>query len=230
MLHIPNSPYFGLYNPPFRFMILSLTSYINTFSIFYSRELYYQVKNFVRCPIQVNSAVNFISCIIEEPPWDFGIHATQKGLVYGDLTITLSGNEIINCNTFRGTLIPHNLNKITKLESNASFILIVEKDSIFQKLLDEGLPNRLPRTFILITGKGSSDVCTRLFIKKLWQILYIPVFALVDADPYGIEIMLTYRFGSVALAHLSDYLALPSLRWIGIHPKEIISLNITKQA
>ncbi|GJQ85645.1 Spo11 [Trypoxylus dichotomus] len=194
------------------------------------RELYYQMKNFVKHQIQINAVVDLISSVIEEPPWEFGVLATQKGLVYGDLTITLSESEVINCNTPGGTLVPQNLNRITKLESNASFILIVEKDSIFQKLLDEDLPNQLPRSFIMITGKGFSDVSTRLFVKKLWQILYIPVFALVDADPSGIEIMLTYRFGSLALAHLSDQLALPSLRWIGIHPKEIISLNITRQS
>lgn len=50
-----------------------------------------------------------------------------------------------------GSLIPQDQRNITKLESEASFILIVEKDSVFQKLLDEDLPNRLPRTFIMTT-------------------------------------------------------------------------------
>ncbi|KAI4464710.1 meiotic recombination protein spo11 [Holotrichia oblita] len=196
------------------------------------RELYYQIKlkNFVKFQNEINKAIDLISCIIDEPPWDFGILAMQKGLVYGDLKITLSENEIINCNIPGGSLVPQDQRNITKLESDASFILIVEKDSVFQKLLDEDLPNRTAtKTLYIFKAKGYLDISTRLFVKKLWQILKIPVFALVDADPCGIEIMLTYRFGSLALCHLSRYLALPSLRWIGIHPSEIISLNITRE-
>lgn len=43
------------------------------------------------------------------------------------------------------------MSKIAKVVSKAYFILVVEKDSIFQKLLDEDLPNRLTRPFIMIT-------------------------------------------------------------------------------
>lgn len=43
------------------------------------------------------------------------------------------------------------MDDITKIETNAYFILVVEKDSIFQKLLDEDTPNRLTRPFLMIT-------------------------------------------------------------------------------
>lgn len=52
---------------------------------------------------------------------------------------------------FLGTLIPQVISKITKIVTNARFILIVEKDSVFQKLLDDDVPNKLPRSFIMIT-------------------------------------------------------------------------------
>lgn len=34
-------------------------------------------------------------------------------------------------------------------------------------------------------GKGVPDVNSRLMVRKLWDTLHIPIFALVDADPYG---------------------------------------------
>lgn len=35
-------------------------------------------------------------------------------------------------------------------------------------------------------GKGVPDVNSRLMVKRLWDELHIPIFALVDADPHGI--------------------------------------------
>lgn len=34
-------------------------------------------------------------------------------------------------------------------------------------------------------GKGVPDVNSRLMVRKLWDTLHIPIFALVDADPHG---------------------------------------------
>jgi DNA topoisomerase VI subunit A len=34
----------------------------------------------------------------------------------------------------------------------------------------------------------------------------VPVWGISDADPYGLEIMATYKFGSQAFLHMSDQL------------------------
>lgn len=38
---------------------------------------------------------------------------------------------------------------------------------------------------VCFQGKGIPDLNTRLLVKKLWDTFHIPVFTLVDADPYG---------------------------------------------
>lgn len=86
-------------------------------------------------------------------------------------------------------------------------------------------------------------------MKKIWDDCKCPIYVLVDADPYGIEIMLTYRHGSKVnffflhycfgtakklnsffhlqnLSFLSDDLAIPSIQWIGVYPSEIKNLNL----
>lgn len=45
-------------------------------------------------------------------------------------------------------------------------------------------------------GKGYPDINTRLFVKQLSCKLKIQILALVDANPFGIEIMCVYRYGS----------------------------------
>lgn len=63
-------------------------------------------------------------------------------------------------------------------------------------------------------------------IQKILVECKIPAFILVDADPHGIEIMLTYRFGSCALAHTADQLASPDIVWLGVRPSDALLFNL----
>jgi len=60
--------------------------------------------------------------------------------------------------------------------------------------------------FIHFQGKGFPDINTRLFVKKLSCTLNIPILALVDANPFGIEIMCVYRFGSNVISFIHKYM------------------------
>ena len=79
------------------------------------------------------------------------------------------------------------------------------------------------------SGKGFPDVNTRMLVQTLWRKLHIPIFALVDADPHGIEIMLVYKFGSKALSHESSYLTCPVIRWLGVFPKDVEEVNVKEE-
>jgi meiotic recombination protein SPO11 len=43
----------------------------------------------------------------------------------------------------------------------------------------------------------------------------------MDFDPYGIDILSTYKYGSLSLAHENSHLAVPSMRWLGMHQMDI---------
>lgn len=102
------------------------------------------------------------------------------------------------------------LAKFDLVQTEAKFLLVVEKDSIFQRLLDEHWADKFPKS-ILVTvsfcnskiklgykwtffennlvffkGRGYPDICTRRFLAWLSdQLPQLPMLALVDADPYG---------------------------------------------
>ncbi|CAH0556837.1 unnamed protein product [Brassicogethes aeneus] len=191
------------------------------------REIYYQIKKYVQNQGITDSCIMAVSCLLNVGPWDLNIVA-QKGLVFGNLKLKLTSGEVINCNV-PGTTIPLNVKDITKIETSCYFILVVEKESIFHKLIQEDLPNSLTRPFIMITGKGFPDHNTLLFVKKLWVVLSVPVFILVDPDPQGIQIMLNYRVGSLTSAHLSHQLAIPKAQWLGVFPTEIVKYSLRAQ-
>lgn len=57
----------------------------------------------------------------------------------------------------------------------------------------------------LFQGKGYPDMNTRFLLKQIWLKYRLPMYILTDADPHGIEIMLTYRHGSL-VSILSGYM------------------------
>ena len=49
----------------------------------------------------------------------------------------------------------------------------------------------------------------------------VPILALVDGDPYGIDILSVYKFGSTALKHEQDKLAAGRVEWVGVWASEL---------
>jgi meiotic recombination protein SPO11 len=121
--------------------------------------------------------------------------ASEKGVVVGRLTFREDGDHI-DCRRMGvgGKAIPPNIDKVDAIASDATFILLVEKDAAFMRLAEDRFYNTYP--CIIVTAKGQPDVATRLFLKKLKQELRIPVLALVDSDPYGLKILSVYMKGA----------------------------------
>lgn len=46
--------------------------------------------------------------------------------------------------------------------------------------------------------------------------LSTPIYALVDCDPDGIEILSTYKYGSRSMARLNESLAVERILWLGL--------------
>lgn len=103
--------------------------------------------------------------------------------------------------TFQPIVVPNNPSEIEEIRSNAKFILVIEKDAAFQYLIELKATEMLP--VILITGKGFPDSNTRELLRILIDKLQIPALGLCDGDPYGVEIMCVYRFGSLVCIEFS---------------------------
>ncbi|CAH0404700.1 unnamed protein product [Chilo suppressalis] len=187
------------------------------------REMFYQNVTRVRNQANLDVAVRDVCCLLESPPWNLGIVATAKGLIAGPLSMHYGNGTNIDCSKPGGVLIPQDIEGIKEFKSSAKYILVVEKDAIFQKLLDEGVLIRLGPV-IIITGKGYPDVCTRRLLCRLCSELGLRALALVDADPHGYEIFLTYKYGSLAQSHLSASLACTNLLLLGARHQDVMTL------
>lgn len=152
-----------------------------------------------------------------------GINSTSRGLIAGNIKITLGSKDVIMCNT-DGQNIPIHMENM-EIQTNAKMVLIVEKETVYQKLLEQKIFQKFG-DIILITGRGYPDINTRLMLKTILEKHPVDCYCFVDGNPFGIDIMSVYRFGSKSYSHVNDQLSCPSIRWLGIHPSEIVKLKI----
>ncbi|XP_053686922.1 meiotic recombination protein SPO11 isoform X2 [Sabethes cyaneus] len=188
------------------------------------RELYYRDPKLTRNQRHVDEGLRDICSLLKADPWELKVFASSKGLVAGPLQFRSKNEEMVDCFNSLGTSIPCDVHGLVEITVNADLLLIVEKDTVFRRLLDDGVLVRLTKR----VSKGYPDVGTRLLLKKIWNLYQTPMYALVDADPYGIEIYCVYKFGSLTLSHQSHSLAVPTIQWLGIRPSHIALLQLKK--
>lgn len=72
-------------------------------------------------------------------------------------------------------------------------------------------------------GKGYPDVATRQLVATLAACLprRIPILGLVDGDPYGLDILSVYKYGSRAMEHEEGKLAAPRVKYLGVFASEL---------
>ncbi|EDW01879.1 GH20206 [Drosophila grimshawi] len=190
------------------------------------RGLYYQDPQTIRSQSYIVAAKLDVCRMLNTSPVYLGIRSAAKGLISGDIKLIMSNGDVMDGNVYCGSImLPTDYENVERIETNAEMVLIVEKESVFESLLSCNAFSTFGLRFILVTGKGYPDCTTRRIVYRLSVECNLPAYILVDADPFGIEIMLVYQYGSQAMSLFSSGLATPMLRWIGLHPTEIDSIS-----
>ncbi|ORX52364.1 DNA topoisomerase IV, alpha subunit [Hesseltinella vesiculosa] len=115
-----------------------------------------------------------------------------------------------------GTLIPP-ISQILDVETRARCIIVIEKEASFRHLVSAGFVQSLVQPCLLITGCGYPDLATRYMVKHLTnRHRDVPIVALMDNDPYGLDIYSVYKWGSAAQQHDSINLTSPAIRLLGV--------------
>jgi len=116
----------------------------------------------------------------------------------------------------------------------AKMIVVIEKETVYHRLVEEISSNRsgttnILHTCIFITGKGYPDVATRACLSSIAQsIPNLPVVGFCDCNPFGIHVLHTFQTGGAADAlnvEERTLLATPQLEWIGLYPSDLASLE-----
>ena len=116
---------------------------------------------------EVSEAVLDVSNLLEVPRFQLGMRASSKGFLAGNVKFQDHEGQLFDCVDNAISISDQWIScpEEISIQSSARFILVVEKERVFNRLLSDGFSEHLPR--ILITGKGISDLATRKCLRKL---------------------------------------------------------------
>jgi len=192
------------------------------------RDLFYtDVKLFVD-QSESDGVLDDVATMIGCTRSNLHVVASDKGLVVGRISFYEDG-DFIDCTKMGvgGKAIPPYIDKIENIESDAEFILLVEKEAAYMRMAEDRFYQRYP--CIVITAKGQPDVATRMFLSRITAELQIPVLALVDSDPYGLKILSVYMSGSKNMSYDSASLTTPDIKWLGLRPSDLNRYDLPDQ-
>ncbi|KAI1733510.1 Spo11/DNA topoisomerase VI subunit A [Xylaria scruposa] len=189
------------------------------------RAIYYQNPELFGSQQYVNELVDDIAFTFGLGRDALNIVAASKGLIAGDMSVTIGSGSVFECSSddCQGVLLP-NARAITGFNLRSiKWLLVIEKEATFRGLV----ASRFYETAtagpgVLITAKGYPDLSTRQFLHKLHTASpTLPMYGLVDFDPDGVRIMLTYKNGSRSLQH-EENTTLSQLLWIGLRSNDVL--------
>jgi DNA topoisomerase-6 subunit A len=156
------------------------------------------------------------------------LFANRKGSVVGRLVIDDAGDRIDLARMGRGGWsIPSIVEQemLQFVECKADFILFVEKDAVFSRLNEDGFWRK--HNCVLMTSLGQATRGARRLLQRIAQELKLPIYVLVDNDPWGLYIYSVLKQGSINLAYESMRMAVPDVRFIGMSSFDYNKFKLT---
>ena len=197
------------------------------------RELYYNLKHNIPSinentfddDTESGGVINDMEAALDVVRTQLHLQAKGRGSVYGNITLAQVGHEIDCTKLGRGGwTIPGYVEDVVVKDHDAKFILAVENDAMMSRLIEEKAHEKL--NCILVTGEGQFPTAVRRFIRVVQDQTKLPVYAFNDGDPYGFYIYVVLKYGSIELAHLSDRLAIPNSKFIGMTMDDIETYDL----
>ena len=189
------------------------------------REVYYRSKHTIN-----NSHENTFDSQNESDPViedlevtldalreELHLRAENGGSVVGPLVLVDDGDRVDCTKLGKGgysvpSIVEPKYLQIRKC--TADFVLLVEKGTQWNRLSEDKFWRRY--NCILLTGNGQPPRGVRRLAQRLHTEKRIPVYVIVDNDPWGYYIYSVIKQGSINLAFESQRMAIPKAKFIGL--------------
>jgi DNA topoisomerase-6 subunit A len=155
------------------------------------------------------------------------VFASNRGTMVGNITINDSG-DTIDCSRLGSggysipSIVEPGVIEFTKCD--AKFILHVEKDTVWRRFNEDKFWKE--HNCILTHGGGQPPRGVRRLLSRLHNELKLPVYCLLDNDPWGYYIYSVLKQGSINLAYESARMAIPDARYLGLRSKDFESCEL----
>ena len=189
------------------------------------RSLFYNLKQDVKgtkeptfeTQDECDPIVEDMEVLLDSLREELHLAAEVKGNMVGNLTLVDTGDEI-NCSRMGSggygipSIVESEVIQFTKCD--AKFVLHVEKGTVWQRFNEDKFWRN--NNCILTHGGGQPPRGVRRMLYRLHNELKLPVYCLLDNDPWGYYIYSVIKQGSINLAFESKRMAIPDCRFLGI--------------
>jgi DNA topoisomerase-6 subunit A len=189
------------------------------------RDLYYMTKhglgetkqNTFEEQEESDPIIEDLEVSIDSLREELHLFATGRGSMVGPITVRDSGDSIDLRRMGSGgwsvpSIVEDHVVQFTK--SEAKYVLLIEKDAVWKRFNEDKFWQR--EKCIIVTGQGQPPRGVRRMVQRLHTELKLPVYVLVDNDPWGFYIYSVLKQGSINLAYESMRMAVPAARFVGL--------------
>jgi DNA topoisomerase-6 subunit A len=189
------------------------------------REIYYRTKHTIK-----NSHENTFDTQDESDPViedlevslatlreELHVRAENAGSIVGPVVFGDDGDRVDCSRLGKGGYSVPSIVEPEYLEirrCTADFLLLVEKGTQWNRLSEDKFWRRY--NCVLLTGNGQPPRGVRRLARRLHEEHRLPVYVLVDNDPWGYYIYSVVKQGSINLAFESQRMAIPKAKFIGL--------------
>jgi DNA topoisomerase-6 subunit A len=201
------------------------------------RDLYYHLKHTIPGThentfdeqSESDPIIEDLEVAIESLREELGLFAENKGAMVGNITLTDNGDTIDGRRMGTGgwsvpSIVEEDIIQFKKCE--AKFILLIEKGAVWRRFNEDKFWAK--HNCIIIHGGGQPPRGVRRLMYRMHSELKLPVYVLVDNDPWGYYIYSVVKQGSINLAFESNRMAIPKARFIGMSAFDMDRFGINK--
>ena len=160
---------------------------------------------------------------------ELGLFAEPKGAIVGPMSIldNTTGDTIdLNRLGSGGWAVPSIVEQdvLQFKKSAAKFILLIEKGAVWRRFSEDRFWDKYK--CVIVHGGGQPPRGVRRLMHRMHTELKLPVYVLVDNDPWGYYIYSVVKQGSINLAFESQRMAIPGARFIGMSSRDAADFDV----
>ena len=191
------------------------------------RGLFYMLKHTIEgakentfdAQEECDTIIEDVEVLLDAIREELHLYAENRGAMVGNITFTDKGDEI-NCARMGsgGYAIPSicepEVIQFDAARCKAKFILHVEKGTVWQRFNEDRFWEK--HNCILTHGSGQPPRGVRRMLYRLHNELKLPLYCVLDNDPWGYYIYSVIKQGSINLAFESQRMAIPEAKYLGL--------------
>jgi DNA topoisomerase-6 subunit A len=189
------------------------------------RQIYYMAKHTIKGTNEKtfdgqdesDPIIEDLEVALEALREELHVFADSKGAMVGEITFIDSGDTIDATKLGTGgyaipSIVEPDIIKFKKCQ--AKFVLHVEKGTVWRRFVEDRFWEK--HHCILTHGGGQPPRGVRRLLHRMHNELKLPVYVLLDNDPWGYYIYSVIKQGSINLAFESSRMAIPKAQFIGV--------------